>query len=132
MKNIQKYSLGVQVCSLICLYGFIQDLFSRYIVLGLVFLIRSDLVFNIMSFDRRINFRKLLLGNMSSIVAISVMFFFALLSLFFERPFLILHFPHIPFPPHGVSIPILFSCNIFKSVFPNSNLYFLLIPLIPK
>lgn len=102
---------GVFYCGWICPYGFLQDIsgklgrligiekkkmpitlqkvlvFSRYIIFGLVFLIGTDLVFNIMSFDPRINFGKLLVGNVVIFSAIGVMSFFVLLALFFERPF---------------------------------------------
>lgn len=102
---------GVFYCGWVCPFGFIQDLFSklgallgikkrkiprsiqkvllfsRYIIFGLVLLVGTDLVFSIMSFDPRVNFEKLLLGNVIKIGIISVICFFSLISLFFERPF---------------------------------------------
>ncbi|QZY54531.1 FMN-binding protein [Crassaminicella profunda] len=102
---------GVFYCGWICPYGFIQDLFSRvgrllgikkkkmpifiqkvlvfsrYILLALVSLIGSDLIFNIMSFDPRINFEKLLLSDIGTIGSITVMLFFVFIALFFDRPF---------------------------------------------
>lgn len=103
--------LGVFYCSWICPFGFIQDLFSklgnlfkirkrkmpkaiqkilvfnRYVILLIVFLVEVDLIFNIMSFDPRVNFEKLLLGNLISIGTIVVICIFSLVSLFFDRPF---------------------------------------------
>ncbi|TCO67737.1 FMN-binding protein [Marinisporobacter balticus] len=102
---------GVFYCGWVCPFGFMQDLFSklgsllcikkrkmpiaiqkvlvfsRYILLGLVFLIGSDFIFSIMSFDPRVNFEKLLLGNMVAISFIGILCFFVLIALFFERPF---------------------------------------------
>lgn len=102
---------GVFYCGWICPYGFMQDLgqklgkllrikkikmpkaiqkvlvFTRYLLLGLVLFIASDIIFGIMSFDPRANFGSLLLGNIASIAAITAMAFFVLVSLFFERPF---------------------------------------------
>ncbi|SHH93122.1 4Fe-4S binding protein [Clostridium grantii] len=102
---------GVFYCGWICPFGFIQDIFSktglllgikkrkmpksiqkflkftRYIMFILITLIGTDLIFTIMSFDPRANFQNLLLGNMVILSSIVVIFFFALISLFFERPF---------------------------------------------
>lgn len=102
---------GVFYCGWVCPFGFIQDLFSklgallgikkrkmprsiqkvllfsRYIIFGLVLLVGTDLIFSIMSFDPRVNFEKLLLGNVIKIGVIIVIFIFSLVSLFFERPF---------------------------------------------
>lgn len=102
---------GVFYCGWVCPFGFIQDLFSklgrllgikkrkmpiaiqkvlvfsRYIIFGLVLIVGADLIFNVMSFDPRINFIKLLLGNMITVGSIIVICFFSLVALFFERPF---------------------------------------------
>ncbi len=102
---------GAFYCGWICPYGFVQDIFnkigsqlgikkkkmpirihkilvfSRYIILVLLLLITSNLIFNIMSLDPRANFASLLLGNTISLVSIILICFFALISLFFQRPF---------------------------------------------
>lgn len=102
---------GAFYCGWICPYGFIQDLssrlgellgikkrkmpkaiqkilvYSRYIIFALVALIATDFIFSIMSFDPRVNFGNLLLGNVGTIGVIAVMCFFVVISLFFERPF---------------------------------------------
>jgi uncharacterized protein with FMN-binding domain/ferredoxin len=102
---------GVFYCGWICPYGFIQDIssklgqllgikkrkmprriqnvlvFSRYIIFGLVTLIATDLIFNIMSFDPRTNFGNLLSGNVVTAGVIAVMCFSVLVALFFDRPF---------------------------------------------
>lgn len=102
---------GVFYCGWICPYGFIQDLssrsgellgikkrkmpkaiqkilvYSRYIIFAFVTLIATNFIFSIMSFDPRVNFGNLLLGNVGTIGVIAVMCFFVVISLFFERPF---------------------------------------------
>ena len=102
---------GAFYCGWICPYGFMQDLgaklgrllgikkvkmpkalqkilvFTRYIILGLVLFIASDVIFGIMSFDPRANFGSLLLRNIPSIGALAVIIFFVFVSMFFERPF---------------------------------------------
>lgn len=103
--------LGPIYCGWLCPYGFIQDIFSklgrslgikkvkmpvplqrilmfaRYIVFAIVLIIAADFVFTLMSFDPRSNFETILSGNMVKISAIAVIAFFALISMFFERPF---------------------------------------------
>ncbi|GMQ61770.1 4Fe-4S binding protein [Vallitalea maricola] len=102
---------GVFYCGWICPFGFIQEIFGkigsllgikkrkmpmlihkilvfiRYIILGLVLIIASDSIFNIMAFDPRANFLRLLSFNMITIGAIIVISFFSIVSLFYERPF---------------------------------------------
>jgi len=102
---------GVFYCGWICPYGLMQDLFgklgsllgikkrkmppslqgilvfSRYALLALVLLIASDFVFSLMTFDPRANFSNMLVGNVAGFAAISVMAFFLIVSLVFERPF---------------------------------------------
>ncbi|AHM57451.1 putative electron transport protein YccM [Peptoclostridium acidaminophilum DSM 3953] len=102
---------GAFYCGWICPYGFMQDLFSkfgsllgikkrkmpsslqiilvfsRYVLLAIVLLIGSDFVFSLMTFDPRANFSNMLVGNIAGFAAISVMAFFLIVSLLFERPF---------------------------------------------
>ncbi|GMQ56315.1 hypothetical protein AN1V17_07080 [Vallitalea sediminicola] len=102
---------GVFYCGWICPFGFIQDIFSkvgsllgikkkkmprtihkilkftRYIILGLVLVVATDLIFNIMAFDPRANFLRLLSFHMINIGSIAVICFFLIVGLFFERPF---------------------------------------------
>lgn len=102
---------GVFHCGWICPFGFIQEIFGnigrllgirkrkmpmlihkilasiRYIILGLVLIIASDLIFNILAFDPRANFLRVLSLNMITIGAIVVISFFLIVSLFYERPF---------------------------------------------
>lgn len=102
---------GVFYCGWICPFGFIQEIFGRigsllgikkrkmpmlihkilvfirYIILGLVLIIAWDSIFNILAFDPRANFLRLLSLNMITIGAIAVISFFLIVSLFYERPF---------------------------------------------
>lgn len=102
---------GVFFCGWICPYGFMQDLFSklgqllgikkrkmpksiqkilvfsRYIIFALIMLISADIIFSIMSIDPRANLGNLLSGNSVTLASIAVICFFALIALFFERPF---------------------------------------------
>lgn len=102
---------GAFYCGWVCPYGFIQDIssklgellgikkrkmprflhkvlvFSRYIIFGLVTVIATDLIFNIMSFDPRVNFENSLSGNAVIVGIMGVMCFFVLIALFFDRPF---------------------------------------------
>lgn len=102
---------GTFYCGWVCPYGFIQEVFSklgkrlgikkrkmpkniqrilvfsRYIVFGVVMLIGTDFIFSVMSFDPRVNFGNLLLGNTVKIGAIIVLSLFLMVSLLFERPF---------------------------------------------
>lgn len=102
---------GVFYCGWICPYGFMQDLFgklggllgikkrkmpsslqsilvfSRYVLLAAVLLIASNFIFSLMTFDPRANFSNMLVGNVAGFGAISVMAFFLIVSLLFERPF---------------------------------------------
>jgi len=52
-----------------------------------VILVTSDFIFSIMSFDPRANFENLLSGKVITVGALSVMSFFVLIALFFDRPF---------------------------------------------
>lgn len=102
---------GVFYCGWVCPYGLLQDVFSklglllgikkkkipryiqrilvvfRYIILVFVILITFDFIFTIMSFDPRVNFGNLLSGNIVSSGSIVIISLFALISLFFQRPF---------------------------------------------
>lgn len=102
---------GPIFCGWICPYGFIQDIFSkvgkifgvkkikmsssiqrilvffRYIIFALSLGIAADFIFTIMSFDPRANFGNMLSGKMVGIGAIVVIVLFALMALFFDRPF---------------------------------------------
>lgn len=102
---------GAFYCGWICPFGTIQDLFSkmgkslgikplkmpkiiqrylmwiRYILAALFMLTSLEILFTLMSFDPRANLGTFLLGNMIGISAIVVIISFALISLFFERPF---------------------------------------------
>lgn len=102
---------GAFYCGWICPFGTIQDLFSkvgkslgirplkmpkmvqkylmwiRYILAALFMLTSLDIVFTLMSFDPRANLATFLLGNMIGVSALFVILSFALISLFFERPF---------------------------------------------
>jgi len=102
---------GVFYCGWICPYGFMQDLFgkfgsllgikkikmpsslqrilvfSRYVLLALVLLIGSNFVFGLMAFDPHANFLNMLVGSVAGFAAISVIAFFLIVSLLFERPF---------------------------------------------
>lgn len=102
---------GAFYCGWACPYGFMQDIFgklgsllgikkrkmpyslqrllvfSRYVLLAAVLLIASDFIFSLMTFDPRANFSNMLVGNVAGFAAISVMAFFLIVSLLFERPF---------------------------------------------
>ncbi|WP_084145897.1 FMN-binding protein [Anaerovorax odorimutans] len=102
---------GVFYCGWMCPFGFIQDVFSklgrkigikkrkvpmvlhrilifvRYIIFALVLFMAADIIFAILSFDPRVAFSQLLLGNVSKVGALLTIICFALLSMFFDRPF---------------------------------------------
>ncbi|KDR94533.1 Uncharacterized protein, contains FMN-binding domain [Peptoclostridium litorale DSM 5388] len=102
---------GPFYCGWICPYGFLQDIlgkvahllgikkrrmplqiqkvivFSRYAVLALILFSVSDAVFNLMSFDPRANFTRILGREAVSFAALGVIIFFLAVSLVFERPF---------------------------------------------
>ena len=102
---------GPFYCGWICPYGFLQDVFcrignllgikkrkmppqiqkvivfSRYAVLALVLIAASDMVFQVMSFDPRVNFTSILGREAVSFAAFVVVIFFLAVSSIFERPF---------------------------------------------
>jgi polyferredoxin len=102
---------GVFYCGWVCPFGLIQDSFSsigtalgikkrktpnslhkilkltRYILSAFVLLIGSDLIFKLLSFDPRANFLTIISGNVIISSAFVLILLFAILSIFFQRPF---------------------------------------------
>ncbi len=103
--------LGVFFCGWICPFGTVQDIFSkigsffkirkrkmptkihgilkysRYLVLVLTMVLTADIIFSVMNLNPKNNFDSFLMGNAISYISLSVIIVFALISLFFERPF---------------------------------------------
>lgn len=102
---------GTYFCGWICPYGFLQDIFSRigrflnlpqfnmpkyiqrylqvcrYILLALFTLSSASYVTTLFNYDPRTAFDKFLQGNTMGIILLMMIISFALISLFFQRPF---------------------------------------------
>lgn len=102
---------GPFFCGWVCPYGSVQDMFtrlgkrlkierkrmpealgkylvySRYVILTLFMVTSSDLLFTLFSYDPRSNFTQLLMGEVTTAIAVTVMVLLAGISMFFYRPF---------------------------------------------
>jgi uncharacterized protein with FMN-binding domain/NAD-dependent dihydropyrimidine dehydrogenase PreA subunit len=103
--------MGPVFCGWICPFGTLQDVFSklgkilgiktrvlpiklkktlvfsRYILLLVTVFISADFIFSLLSYDPRANFTLFLGGNTIAILGWSVIAFFLIISMIFERPF---------------------------------------------
>lgn len=103
--------LGPVFCGFICPFGFMQDLssklgrilgikqkempkkyqnfliFSRYIVFFLVTVFSVQIIFQLLGYDPRVNFLKLIDSQSISVGAIITIIIFLFIGLFFKRPF---------------------------------------------
>lgn len=105
------FLMGPVFCGWVCPFGFLQDLASRlgqalrirkirmpramhlglvllrYLLLALLLLVSADFVFTLLSLDPRANWSMFITGYGWSTAAWLVIAAFAVISLFFERPF---------------------------------------------
>lgn len=103
--------LGPIFCGFVCPFGFMQDLssrlgkilgikqrqmpkkyqkylvFTRYIIFLLVGLSSLQIIFNLLGYDPRVNFLKMIDGNVISLGAIFAIIMFLSVGVFFKRPF---------------------------------------------